>query len=108
MRFLQIWWDLFRGALLWNLWLHRNQRVFLTTDAQATQTTVAIWTWHQICCYMKLAFKSLQQKLLTANDDRKLALVQEFKKVWGERPIGPELCRSTVNLPAIPLLTLLQ
>jgi hypothetical protein len=38
---IQHWWDLFRGSILWQLWLNRNARVFCSPDSTLLQSTVA-------------------------------------------------------------------
>jgi hypothetical protein len=48
--YLQQWWELLRGSLLWQLWLHRNSLVFNSPDARLTQDYCRLPSMDLISC----------------------------------------------------------
>ena len=107
MRHLQHWWDLFRGSVLWNIWLHRNAVVFQTRDAVQPKTAIACKVWIKMRQYIRLDFLSLRRKLVTANNGHSARLISVFKRTWGPPPLGPVLCIPNIDLPAVPALSIL-
>jgi hypothetical protein len=98
--YLQHWWDLLRGSMLWNIWIHRNTVVFQNEYASTSQTAIACKVWCQMRRYISISFSCLRRKLRSANVAEADRLKAVFTRTWDSPPLGPHVHLPKMDLPA--------